>query len=165
MKTKNKKQSQRRQQVETGVITACECWGGRCEWKQGERQGSVHPAGVKRRHSLLGLHGKGGPDDKEPQRLTLQVSMGLLATSLMMIKQQEAERKKAMEEGRNGREKEERKKGKERRERMKEGRREEERRRKRKKFSILGMHHLFRAAVFSELSERSLICHFSCLSR
>ena len=108
MKTKNKKQSQRRQQVETGVITACECWGGRCEWKQGERQWSVHPAGVKRRHPLLSLHGKGGPDDKEPQRLTLQVFTGLLATFLMMIKQQEAERKKAMEEGRNGREKEER---------------------------------------------------------
>ena len=90
------------------MITACECWGGRCEWKQGERQWSVHPAGVKRRHPLLGLHGKGGPDDKEPQRLTLQVFTGLLATFLMMIKQQEAERKKAMEEGRNGREKEER---------------------------------------------------------
>lgn len=84
------KQSQRRQQVETGVITACECWGGRCEWKQGERQWSVHPAGVKRRHPLLGLHGKGGSDDKEPQNLTLQVFTGFLATSLMMIKQQEA---------------------------------------------------------------------------
>ena len=30
-------------------------------------------AGVKRSHPLLGLHGKGGPDDKEPQGLTPQV--------------------------------------------------------------------------------------------
>lgn len=96
------------------MITACECWGGRCEWKQGERQWSVHPAGVKRRHPLLGLHGKGGPDDKEPQRLTLQVFTGLLATFLMMIKQQEAERKKS-NGGRKKRKGEGREKGKERR--------------------------------------------------